>query len=162
EIAGKDHTGTKVEPVPAIFGMSFQTVNVEQKIAAGGYLDVGGTPSPDLQAALDHTDQSIGKMLAALGQYHLPENTVILLSAKHGQTPIDPNKRLIVNHSIIPSLVLGVQSGLLAQQIQDDVALLWLTDQSKVGAVVATLSANEASAHIQEILSGDQLKLFFN
>src|SRR5215471_1308818 len=92
EIAGKDHTGTKQEPVPAIFGMNFQAVSVTQKLAADGYLDSTGTPSPELQLALDHTDQSIGKMLAALSQQHLLSKTFIILSAKHGQAPIDPNE----------------------------------------------------------------------
>jgi len=162
EIAGKDHSGTKQAPVPAIFGMNFQAVSVTQKLAGDGYVDATGTPSAEVQAALDHTDQSVGKMLAALRQHDLFSNTIIILSAKHGQTPIDPNRHQIVSNKIIPNLVNSVQSGLLAQATQDDVALLWLKDQSKVNDVVTKLSANEAQAHIQEILSGDQLKLFFN
>ncbi len=35
----------------------------------------------------------------------------------------------------IPNLVNSVQSGLLAQATQNDVALIWLTDQSKVNDV---------------------------
>src|SRR5215469_12918294 len=88
EIAGKDHTGTKQEPVPAIFGMNFQAVSVTQKLAGDGYLDAAGTPSPELQAALDHTDQSVGKMLDALRRQGLFSSTTIILTAKHGQSPI--------------------------------------------------------------------------
>jgi hypothetical protein len=159
EIAGKDHTGTKQEPVPAIFGMNFAAVSITQRLAADGYLDSIGTPSPELQAALDHIDQSVGKILAALKQTLLFSNTFIILAAKHGQAPIDPNKYLKVSKA---ALLSGVDGAALAQVTTDDVALLWLTDQSKVDAVVAALRNNEASAHIQEILSGDQLKLFFN
>jgi len=162
EIAGKDHTGTKTAPVPAIFGMNFQAVSVAQKDQNGGYLDANATPSALLQGALDHTDHSIGKMLAALRRENLFANTVIILSAKHGQSPIDPSQHLIVDKNIIPNLVNSVQAGLLAQATEDDVALLWLTDQSKVNAVVATLNANKAQAHIDTILSGDSLKQFFN
>src|SRR5262249_19366133 len=61
EIAGKDHTGTKTEPVPAIFGMNFQAVSVAQKDANKDYVDAAGTPTPELEGALDHTDQSISK-----------------------------------------------------------------------------------------------------
>src|SRR5262249_1781426 len=43
EIAGKDHTGTTTEPVPAIFGMNFQAVSVAQKDANGGYVDADGS-----------------------------------------------------------------------------------------------------------------------
>jgi hypothetical protein len=162
EIAGKDHTGTKVEPVPAIFGMNFQAVSVAQKDANGGYLDAAGTPSVLLQGALDHTDQSVGKIMQALRTQNVFANTVVILTAKHGQSPIDPTKHLIVNKNIIPNLVNSVQSGLLAQATEDDVALLWLNDQSKTDAVVATLNANKAQAHIATILSGDSLKQFFN
>jgi hypothetical protein len=162
EIAGKDHSGTKAEPVPAIFGMNFQAVSVTQKLAGDGYLDASGTPSAELQAALDHTNQSIGKMLDALRQQNLFSNTTIILSAKHGQSPIDPSKSLRVDKNIIPNLVNSVQSGLLAQATQDDVALLWLNDQSRVNDVVAKLNANKAQAHIDTIYSGDSLKQLFN
>jgi hypothetical protein len=139
EIAGKDHTGTKTEPVPAIFGMNFQAVSVTQKLTADGYLDSTGTPSPELQSALDHTDQSLGKMVSAVTQQKLLKNTVIILTAKHGQSPIDPNEYQKVAPSTNPNVVNGVQSGLLAQATQDDIALLWLTDSSKTDAVVSSV-----------------------
>jgi len=82
EIAGKDHTGTKTAPVPAIFGMNFQAVSVTQKLHGDGYLDSLGTPSPELQAALDHTDQSLEKMLSALRAHDLFSDTVIIITAK--------------------------------------------------------------------------------
>ena len=46
----------------------------------------------------------------------------------------------------------------------DDVALIWLQDQTKTDAVVAALStkANEVLAHIQQILAGDALELLYN
>src|SRR5262249_51638057 len=131
------------------FGMNFQAVSVTQKLTGDGYLDSTGTPSPELQAALDHTDQSLGQMLSALKQQHLRSTTVIILTSKHGQSPIDPNKFVKVAPSTITAVVNGVQPGLLAQATMDDVALLWLTDQSKVGAVVSALGtkANESAAH---------------
>jgi arylsulfatase A-like enzyme len=160
EIAGMDHTGTKKAPVPAIFGMNFQAVSVTQKLTGDGYLDATGAPSPELQAALDHTDQSLAHILAALSQHGLLSKTAIILTAKHGQSTIDPNQVLGVAKATIASVV----GGLLAQAAMDDVALLWLTDQSKVNAVVADLStkANESAAHIQEILTGDALTLLYN
>src|SRR5262249_57612859 len=68
----------------------------------------------------------------------------------------------IVDKNIIPNLVNSVQAGLLAQATEDDVALIWLNDQSKTNAVVATLNANKAQAHIDTILSGDAIKQLFN
>src|SRR5215469_15613576 len=162
EIAGKDHTGTKTEPVPAIFGMNFQAVSVTQKLAGDGYLDANATPSAELQAALDHTNESVGKMLDALRRQGLFSSTTIILTAKHGQSPIDPTLRQIVDKNIIPNLVNSVQAGLLAQATEDDVALIWLNDQSKTNAVVAALNANKAQAHIDTVLSGASLQQYFN
>ncbi len=50
----------------------------------------------------------------------------------------------------------------MAQATQDDIALIWLTDQSKNAAAVSALAANQPAAGIQEILSGEGLKLIFN
>jgi hypothetical protein len=157
EIDGKDHTGTKAVGVPVLFGMNFQAVNVAQKDPNGGYTDAAGTPSSLLAGALSHTDQSLAKILAELRHKGLWASTLIILTAKHGNAPIDPSLHQIVNKNIIPNIVNGVQAGLLAQATEDDVALLWLTDSSKTAAVVAALNANKAQAHIDTILSGAQI-----
>lgn len=162
EIDGKDHTGTKNANVPAIFGMNFQAVSIGQKLAGAGYADATGAPSTLLQGALTHTDQSIGKFVSELSKRGLLEDTTVMVTAKHGQSPVDPNKHQIVDSKIIPDLVNSVQAGLLAQATQDDVSLLWLTDSSKTNEVVAKLSANATQANIGQIISGDQLKQFYS
>lgn len=162
EIAGKDHSGFKQEPVPNVFGMNFQAVSVAQKDKDGGYDDAAATPSPLLQGALDHTDQSIWRMLDALEEQDLTSSTAIILTAKHGQSPIDPSLHVIVDKNIIPNLVNSVQAGLVAQATEDDVALIWLSDQSKVNDVVTKLNANKAQAHIDTVLSGASLTQLFN
>jgi hypothetical protein len=61
EIKGKTHNGSASAPVPAVFGMNFQTVSVGQKLIEktlsptvyGGYLDAQGTPSPSLLNAIE-------------------------------------------------------------------------------------------------------------
>jgi hypothetical protein len=154
EIDGKDHTGTKTVGVPTLFGMNFQAVSVAQKIAGGGYTDAGGTPSAALAGALDHTDQSLNRFISELRREGIWDSTLVVLTAKHGQSPIDPSLRLIVDKNIIPNLVNSVQAGLVAQSTEDDVALIWLNDQTKTNAVVAKLNANKAQAHVQTVLSG--------
>ncbi len=74
---------------PAIFGMNFQAVSVGEKLVAGGY-DAKLAPKPILAHAIAHTDASIGRMVAALKARDLLEDTLIIVSAKHGQSPIDP------------------------------------------------------------------------
>ncbi len=162
QIDGKDSSGSKKVGIPAIFGMNFQAVSVGQKLPTGGYTDSQGMPSTSLEDAFAHTDQSLGKMVSKLSQKKLLSSTQIIVTAKHGQAPIDPNKLQLIGKNVIPDLINSVQKGLLAQATQDDISLIWLTDSSKVNDVVAKLSANEAQANIQEILAGDSLKLLFN
>ncbi len=147
--------------VPAIFGMNFQAVSVGQKLKENGYTDANGTPSTGLLDAMTHTDASIGKMVAALRDAKLLESTLIIVTAKHAQSPIDPKQLKIVDSKTIPGIVEGVQKGLLAQATQDDVGLLWLTDSSKTPAVVAALEANKSAASIDRIISGDALKALY-
>jgi hypothetical protein len=160
EIDGKDHTGQMHVGVPAIFGMNFQAVSVGQKTA--GYVDATGTPTAPLANALDFVDAQLGRMTQELMREGLLGQTVIIVSAKHGQTPIDPALRRIVSSQLVPGIVSGVEAGLLAQATLDDIALLWLTDQRKTGAVLAAVNAASGSAGIASVLSGSALASQFN
>lgn len=161
EIDGKDHGGTKTVGVPALFGMNFQAVSVAQKMAGNGYRDGQGAPSDGLAQALMHTDQSIGKLVAELKARKLEGSTLIVLTAKHGQTPIDPARRRIVDKNAIPGVIEAVQKGLAAQVTQDSIALIWLSDQSMTGKAIAALSANQEAAAIDKIMGPDVLTGMF-
>ncbi len=165
EIDGKDHTGKVSVGVPALFGVAFQVVRFAQVTPTGGYADASGTPSAPLLDAIEHTDQSIGKMVDALKARGLSDSTLIILTAKHAQAPIDRSKRRIVDDTIIPNLVNQVQDGLNALAYADgNITSIWLTDQSQVGKVAETLSqpSNQSAAGIQKVLWGESLKLMFN
>ena len=167
EINGKTHDGSASAPVPNVFGMNFQAVSVGQKLVesgvAGGYLDSIGTPSVNLLAEIQFVDNSIGKLVNRLKQNGLYESTVIVITAKHGQSPIDPNKVLRVpadDHSLqSPAGLLG---DAVAQSSEDDVSLIWLKDQSQTANAVATLAANQAHVGSGEIFSGPSLELLFD
>jgi predicted AlkP superfamily pyrophosphatase or phosphodiesterase len=159
EIGGKDHAGAKQAQVPVLFGMNFQAVSVAQKIE--GYTDARGTPSAGLQGALEHTDASLQKMLDALQAQNLAGSTAIILTAKHGQSPIDPAKRRIIDKKLVPSLVNGVQPDLLAAISADDSALIWLSDQKKTALVVKVLQQNATKAGIVKVHSGKDLAAQF-
>jgi hypothetical protein len=91
-IDGKRSDGsTGTGKVPAIFGMNFQAVSVGEKLVAGGY-DAELAPRPILAHAITHTDASIGRMVAELKAKGLLNDTLIIVSAKHGQSPIDPTQ----------------------------------------------------------------------
>jgi phosphatidylinositol-3-phosphatase len=92
QIHGLKSDGSAGPGVPTVFGMNFQAVSVAEKLPVGGYTDAAGTPSAVLADALAHTDASIGKMVAALEKRHLLDRTLIIVTAKHGQSPIDRTK----------------------------------------------------------------------
>jgi hypothetical protein len=161
EIAGKDHSGTHDVPVPTVFGMNFQAVSMAQKMAGNGYRE-DGTPSPGLEDAFEHTDQTIGKMIAALGQRGLLDSTLVVVTAKHGDVPIAPSKLRLANLDLIPNIVNGIDPSLLLNAEQDgSIALLWLKDHGKTGEVVKALRAKQEEARIQQIFWGESLKLLF-
>ena len=169
EIDGKTHDGSASAPVPNVFGMNFQAVSVGQKLVekvigvTGGYKDAFGRPSDALLSEIEFADKSIGRFVSELKKNDLLESTLIIVSAKHGQSPIDPNRLLRIPADNpadkAPSDVLGP---LAAQSIEDDVSLLWLTDQSKTENAVASLEANADIAGVGQILSGPYLNLYFN
>jgi hypothetical protein len=165
QISGQDHTGKTTVGVPALFGMALQAFRFAQVIPTGGYLDAKGTPSAPLLDALEHTDQSIGKIASALKTRGLFDSTLIIISAKHGQSPMDRSKVKVVDDSLIPGLVNKLQSGLVALAYADgDVMSIWLTDQTqteKIGELLS-LPANQSAAGIQQVLWGDSLKLLTN
>ena len=174
EIKGFDHTGTQQVGVPTVFGMNFQAVSVGQKLKVeqvltapaltGGYLDASGTPSTGLQTTLEHTDASIGLMVSALYEQGLLKSTVIIVSAKHGNSPVDPATLVRVNPTAISNLVNSVAPG-LALLSADTGPLIWLKDQTKTEEVVAALTASMTDgvnpARIAGILAGADLAAMF-
>ena len=147
EIDGKTHNASGPAPMPNILGMNFQAVSVGQKLVyqngavaagyseTGGYLDGMGTPSKSLAQEIAFVDNSIGLMVAELNNQHKLNSTLIIITAKHGQSPIDPNRVLRISGDVptdkSPTAILGPAflpvskiSGL--GPTEDDVSLLWL------------------------------------
>src|ERR1017187_6904230 len=98
EIDGKNHLGTKTTQVPTIFGMNFQSVSVGQKLieasnsVPGGYLDAAGTPSAALLGEIKFADASIAAFVSGLKANGLYDSTLIVITTKPGQSPIDPSR----------------------------------------------------------------------
>jgi len=163
EISGKDHSGTVTVETPSLFGASVQAFSMGQKL--GGYLGELGTPSGLLLESLRHTDQSIGRIVDALRRRGLADSTLIIITAKQGESPIDSRKHCIIADTILEGIINKVHPGVLALPYQDgDLASIWLNGQSKTEAVVRTLSnsENESAMDVEEILAGESLKLMFN
>jgi hypothetical protein len=167
-INGKTHLGAGNAPVPEIFGMNFQAVSVGQKLltpaANGGYLDAAGTPSPSLLGEIEFVDGAIGQMVDALNKASLLDSTTIIVTAKHGQSPIDPNRFFPIpgpggNNGTPPSGLLG-SAYLPDSEInqigatEDDISLLWLKPGADTLSAVSVLEAGASKAGIGEIFYG--------
>lgn len=136
EINGLNPLGTAKTQVPNIFAMNFQAVSVAQKAAVGG-ID-NGVPSVALVDAVSHTDASIGKILDTLKANNLFDSTLVVLTAKHGQSP-RLGSAIQVKDSLIPD-ALAAAGIVVAQATQDDGSLLWLKNQSQTDQAVAVLN----------------------
>ena len=94
EIEGRTHNG-KPAKIPTIFGMNFQAVSVGQKLiegsTKGGYKNAAGTPTESLYNEIVFVDQSIGEWVTQLQNAGIYDSTLVIITAKHGQSPIDPH-----------------------------------------------------------------------
>jgi hypothetical protein len=166
EIDGKDHTGTLTVGTPVLFGMNFQAINAAKKDSlGGGYADDLGTPNADLAGALSYVDTSIGRMVSELANQGLTATTAIIITAKHGESSLDPSKRFIETTSAIQAVLTpaGYPASSVAKLTQKSAALIWLKKQADTAGVagVLTLKPNEVTLNIAQILSGESLKLLF-
>ena len=180
QISGKTHDGSKHAPVPTLFGMNFQAVSVGQKLIEngawiGGYSDAAGTPSSFLRDEIVFVDASIGKMVDGLRQRGLLDSTLIIVTAKHGQSPIDPARFVpIPGHgrnngtspaNLIASYLPDSESPLNPDGIgptEDDISQLWLAHSSDLPTAVDILEKNAAAAGIGQIFYGPSLETMFN
>ena len=167
QIDGYNHDRSRKVGVPMLFGTNFQAVSVGEKLAVdpvtglkGGYTDVLGSPGQALVEEIDFVDRSLGQMVQELKRERLYDSTLIIISAKHGQSPIDVTKRRGIG-SGQPTATIGSAD---AFDISDDGSLIWLTDPSLAPAVVENLSkpANQQALGIQEIFAEGSLRNKFN
>jgi hypothetical protein len=190
EINGMTHNGSGPAPVPVVFGMNFQTVSVGQKliekslnpVVYGGYLDAQGTPSQSLVNAIEDVDLAIGNMIVALKNDGLYDSTLIIITAKHGQSPIDSSRYLGIanspNDPITTSpATIAANAGCLPYSesplnptglgpTEDDVSLVWLDSSCTAASVVEMLETQSPStnniAGIGEIFWGAGMTQLYN
>jgi hypothetical protein len=158
--------------VPTIFGMNFQAVSVGQKLKTGntnepndcptpttclhgGYADaLGKMPNSGLQSGLDFVDQQIGQIVLELRRKGLLQSTLVIITAKHGQSPIDVTK-----HRAVSDKLYGNTPG-IAQATTDDVALVWLSpslQQTDYAAAKSYLLSQKVPLGIFELLDRSEL-----
>jgi arylsulfatase A-like enzyme len=160
--------------------MNFQAVSVGQKLieqsngVTGGYLDAAGTPSEALLGEIKFVDASIAAFVRQLKARGLYDSTLIVITAKHGQSPIDPSRyvpqtrvgtspaTLLSNAGFIPDSESTNGSGI--GPTEDDVSLLWLKSSSDTDAAVKILEDNGSATGIGlgQIFYGPSLSINYN
>lgn len=182
-IDGKTHLGTgRLPETPNIFGMNFQAVSVGQKLneknisVQGGYKDAAGTPSDALLNEFKFVDASIAEFVTELKKRDLLDSTLIVITAKHGQSPIDPTRyvpqlkngtspaTLLSNAGFIPfSESTNNANGI--GPTEDDVSLIWLNNSSETLDAVNILESNAdpvTGIALGQIYYGPALALNYN
>jgi Type I phosphodiesterase / nucleotide pyrophosphatase len=187
-IDGLDHSGAHHVGVPAIFGTNFQTVSTAEKLPAsdgltGGYKPGGRIPGPLLVRALNYINTEVGLMVAEIAKQGLASSTAIIISAKHGQSPTNPNTlRRVPDGPIIDAINAAWAKAhpgagnLVIFATDDDGMLLWLSDRSQTAAnfvknylLTHPASGNDingnpvtvSSSGLRHVYAGSQSAAFF-
>jgi hypothetical protein len=175
QIGGLTHLGVPAV-VPAVFGMNFQSVYVgesvnEAGVARGGYRNAAAVPSPMLLKEIQYVDTCIGVIVNALKTAGIYENTLLIITAKHGDSPIDPT-RYVADGINTPATLLA-KAGMIPHSesplnptgigaTEDDVSVLWLKKGASVTAAVRLLEDNAGKIGLGEIFYGPALALNYN
>jgi hypothetical protein len=175
-IGGRTHLGDARQAVPQIFGMNFQAVSVGQKLiengVLGGYTNAAGMPTAAMLGEIRFVDAAIGQFVSALRRNHLYESTTLIVTAKHGQSPVDPHRFFPIPgknglNGTPPSGVLGaafLPDSELNQigPTEDDISLLWLSAGASTADAVGLLESHASAAGIGQILYGPSITTMFN
>jgi arylsulfatase A-like enzyme len=168
--------------------MNFQVVSVGQKLieksltptVTGGYMDGQGTPTAALLSEIEFVDASIGEMVSHLKSHGLLDSTLIIITAKHGQSPIDSSRYLGISTkasdpvTTSPATILDSFGCLPASEspagalgaTEDDVSLIWLDSSCTTANAVGKLETGSPStsnvAGIGQIFYGPGITQMFN
>jgi hypothetical protein len=173
QIAGKTHSGAPAV-VPAVFGMNFQSVYVgesvnEAGVAVGGYKNAAAAPGEQLLKEIEYVDTAVGAIVGALKTAGIYDNTLLIITAKHGESPIDPT-RYVADGANTPATLLGnvipfSESPLNSTGIgatEDDVSVLWLKKGVNVNTAVELLENNAGPIGLGQIYYGPSLALNYS
>jgi arylsulfatase A-like enzyme len=123
----------------------------------GGYLDADATPGNALTLQFEFVDDALGKLISRLAAQGLDRSTLIIVSAKHGQSPIDVKDRIAQSDVPFQSTPGFGTHGF---EICNDVALIWLQSESQeqdYDLAKAYLQAQASTLHIEELLDRTEL-----
>ena len=141
---GGNHDGSlNASGEPAIFGMNFQSVSTAQKLnlshyandggvkGLGGYTNAGTVARPVVASALDFIDTQLTRIVSAIN----PRDTLVIVSDKHGQSPVDRTQLRLIDDGEVTGALNAAwatahpssTTALVSFSISDDAMLLWLS-----------------------------------
>ena len=170
QIKGETHAGVKAK-IPAVFGTDFQSVFVGQavnvaNVGKGGYVNAAAVPGSELLKEIEFVDASIGDIVQGLKDAGIFDQTLLIVTAKHGEAPIDPT-RFVADLQNSPATLLGTalpfsESPLNPNGIgstEDDVSVLWLKDSNNTNSAVELLEKNASAIGLGQLFYGPALSL---
>jgi arylsulfatase A-like enzyme len=126
-------------------------------------------PSAELLQEIQFVDASIGQIVSALKDAGIYDKTLIVITAKHGESPIDPSL-YVADGANTPATLLGsaipasgsplTPGGIGATE--DDVCVLWLNPGASVTSAVSLLESNAAALGLGQIYYGPTPALNYN
>jgi hypothetical protein len=160
EINEFNHDGTQEAPKPALFGMNFQSVNSAKKASStSGYTDTSGNFDAMMLNAMNYVDNALGSIVSALNAQTILDSTVIVITAKHGESPLGPTRTIVMfdannpgNGPIGAALsAAGIQFNRITAKTS---TLIWLKDSGQTpGAVTALSMASNLAPFLKQVLS---------
>src|SRR6185312_16124493 len=122
-------------------------------------------PGNALTLQFQFVDDALGKFISELKAKNLCDSTLIIVSAKHGQSPINVKDRVAISDAAYSKAPGFGANGF---EICDDEALVWLSPELQQATNPATenpcyadanayILAHAADLHIQKLLDRDEL-----
>ena len=149
-------------------------------MSASPEIEVETSRLQSLLEEIEFADAAIGKMVAALKSNGVYDSTMIVITAKHGQSPVDSSRYTGITSSgpvtTSPATILATggcipfsESPLNANGIgptEDDVSLVWLNSSCTTADAVAMLEAQSPAtsniAGIGQIFWGQGITQLYN
>jgi hypothetical protein len=162
QIRGEDARGTSHPGPPGLIAMNFQAVNIAEKDKDHGGIEmVNGREAPSqlLKDNLHHVDDDLAQIVAAIKSAGLWDQTLIVLTAKHGNNPrvgkCSGGGLLLVDKTLADA---GVSLG---AQAADDAGVFWFLDPALVpraAKAIQEIKDNGNPIDLDGIYFGDSLK----
>lgn len=143
--------------VATLYASNFQSVSVAQK--AAGYANGSTSAKPiftdNITKSIDFIDTRLGTLVSKLKEAGTYDQTLLIVTAKHGQTPLNPS----TSKKISPAGIQNASSVEFAKVTADDIGLIWLADQTdaNVAQAKSDLLAAKSNLSISTILTNEEI-----